>query len=245
MLTFSKKENARPIARIHDGKKTQILKISDTEKGSKALTFDRCEIIPNIFTREVLYIAGPSGSGKTTIAVKYLEEYKKIFPKNPIFVFSRLKHDPALDLKHLKIRRILIDQSLIDEPIDIETELFNCLVLFDDCNTIQDTKLKQTVSKVMNDILEVGRHQNIYTIITSHLINMNEKKDSRTILNECHAIIIFPKSGSAYQIKYALHHYFGLSNKQILGLLNLKSRWVMINKTAPQYILSEHLAAVL
>jgi len=211
---------------------------SDDDIGDSIEIDGKLEPVPNIEGREAPYIAGPSGSGKSTYAGKYIQYYKKLFPNNQIYVFSRKPSDPAID--HLYPNRIMIDESLVTEPIDILSELADgALVLFDDCDTIQNDKVKKAVSKIKNDILETGRAAEIYIVTTSHLVNPNERKDSRTILNECHSLTIFPKSGSAYQIKYALKNYFGLSKNQIDEILSLPSRWVTIFKSYPQCVLYE------
>lgn len=194
--------------------------------------------VPNIDTREVAYIAGPSGSGKSTLAAKYIETYKKLFPQNPVIIFSRKNEDPVLD--KLKPLRFIIDESIVTEPIDITKELnTGACVLFDDCNTFQDDKIKKAVSKLMHDILEIGRSLGIYCVVTSHLINPSEKKDSRTIWNEAHTITIFPKSGNRHGMVYALKNYCGFDNKQINKILSLPSRWVTIGKQYPIYVLHE------
>lgn len=194
--------------------------------------------VPNIDTREVVYIAGPSGSGKSTLASKYIEIYKKLFPNNPVIIFSRKNQDPVLD--KLKPLRFIIDETIVTDPIDITKELnTGACVLFDDCNTFQDDKIKKAVAKLMHDILEIGRSLGIYCVVTSHLINPNERKDSRTIWNEAHTITIFPKSGNRHGMVYALKNYCGFDNKQINEILNLPSRWVLIGKNFPMYVLHE------
>ena len=55
--------------------------------------------------RSILYITGPSGSGKSFYTKNYILEYKKIFPKNNIYIFSSLENDETLD-KIPKIKRI-------------------------------------------------------------------------------------------------------------------------------------------
>ncbi len=195
--------------------------------------------IPNEEVR-IIYIAGPSGSGKSTYAGHYIRNYKKIFPKAKVIVFSRLGEDEALDdIKGL--HRVTIDEGLIEEPIDITEEVEpNSIILFDDIDTIQNKKLQLAVNKLKQDILEIGRHMAIACVITSHLINPNERAAARTLLNEMQTLTVFPKSGSAYQIKYALKQYFGLSPKQIDQILAIPSRWVTLFKNYPQIVLSEH-----
>ena len=200
--------------------------------------------VPNIETREIPYIAGPSGSGKSTYAANYIKNYKKIHSKKEVFVFSRLNDDPTID--KLKVNRVAIDEQLYNDPINILEELpKGGLILFDDTDTIQDKKIKEAISKIKNDILETGRHNDIYCVNTSHLINENDRKDSRTMLNEAHSLTIFPKSGSTFQIKYVLKNYFGLSNEQIDEILKLPSRWVTIMKNYPMYVFHEHGAYLL
>jgi len=184
--------------------------------------------------RSVDYISGPSGSGKSHYAADLARSFQFMHPDKDIYIFSRTepKNDPAF--KKINFIPIPIDDSIVTDPIDITRELTRgCLVIFDDCNTIIDDKQKKAVDNLMSDIMEVGRKLDIWIIITNHLVNPNEKKLGRTIMNEMQTFTFFPKSGSAHQIKYCLQKYFGLSNKQITAILNLPSRWVTIHKNFP------------
>ncbi len=196
--------------------------------------------LPDLTERFVDYVAGPSGSGKSTIAGGLAHEFKALFPKKPIYIFSRTdaNKDPAY--AKLKPIQISIDETLLEDPMDITQEITEggALIIFDDCNTIPNDKLRKEVEKLMADAMEVGRKLNCNMIITSHLVVPNEKKLARTILNEMHTLTVFPKSGSSQQIKYALKTYFGMNNKQIEKVLDTKSRWVRISKSYPQYVLS-------
>jgi hypothetical protein len=241
-----------PIAKIVGTKKEDLLCISkeDNSEDSDALTelelsVGKFEPRLNPYQRSVVYIAGPSGSGKSTYAANLIRSYLK-FLKKDFFVFSRTdcRIDPAF--KGMKMIQITIDNALIDDPIDITQEITNgALILFDDCNTIQDEKLKKAVEKIMEDILEVGRKLDITILITSHLVIPTSKNFARTIMNELQSLTVFPKSGSAQQIRYALKTYFGLSNKQIDDILSIKSRWITISKTYPMYVLSDKIAYIL
>lgn len=257
MLTF--KDIGKPIAIIHggydDGEIISI--INDNEGGNdyfdsesedddindKNLELDNGKIVPlpSYDTRQVSYIAGPSGSGKSTYAAIQAMKYRKLFPQNQVYIFSRLDSDPAFDGKfNPPPIRMKIDESLLTHPIDITKQLQGgCLIIFDDIDTIQNDKLKKAVIKLEGDILEVGRHNNIHIICCSHLINGNDKKFSRTILNEAHTITIFPKSGSTYQITYMLKNYMGLNKNQIAQILALPSRWVTLLKSYPQAVIYE------
>jgi hypothetical protein len=203
--------------------------------------------LPNFSERFVEYISGPSGSGKSTIASKLAEQFKIMYPTKPIYIFSRTdaKKDPAF--QKLRPIQIDIDESMIDNPIDVTKEVTEggCLMIFDDCNTIHNDKVKKEVDKLMSDAMEVGRKLDCNIIITNHLVIPNEKKFARTMLNEMNMLTIFPKSGSSQQIKYALKTYYGLNNKQIDKILESPGRWVRISKTYPQYVLHEHGAYIL
>jgi len=187
--------------------------------------------LPTQKTRECIYVAGASGSGKTTYIARYLEEYKRMFPKNKIYIFSKLHDDEVLD--KLKPIRIIINDQLIENPIEVE-ELENSCVVFDDIDTLEKD-LMEAVTKLRDDLLEIGRHNNIYMCNVSHLL-MNYK-NTRRLLNETQTVTFFPKSGSSYHINRFLKVYAGLSKEDINRILHLPSRWVTINKTYPNYIL--------
>lgn len=201
------------------------------------------EQIPSLEDR-VIYIAGPAGSGKSTYSGKYIANYLRIYPHAKFIVFSRLDEDKALDW--LKPHRVQITNDLIENPIEIKSEIDqDSIILFDDIDTIQEKKLQLAVNKLKQDILEIGRHYNIRIVVTSHLINPNERASARTLLNEMNTLTIFPKSGSSYQIEYALKRYFGLSAKAIKEILAMPSRWVTLFKGYPQLALSEHRCVLL
>lgn len=233
---------------INDGEYDGEILYIDTENKKNRNTNDfeiddgELNILPKMDTREIIYIAGPSGSGKSTLSANYIDKYRTLFPEREVYIFSKVNEDDKLDSikKHdskgeCKITRVPLTADIHD--IDIATELKDSLVLFDDCDTIPDKHISESVSKLKNDILETGRHYNIHCVITSHLISPNDRKNGRVILNECHSLCIFPKCGATQQITYALKTYFGFNNNQIQKIIELPSRWVLVNKSYPQYIL--------
>jgi hypothetical protein len=209
-------------------------KIDDNLGKEISVNTGNLQQIPRDDTRECLYVSAPSGSGKSTYVSNYASEYLKMFPKNKLIVFSKLDDDDAID--RLNPLRITIDEELLDNGIKIE-DLSNSLVIFDDTDTIQDKKLLDYINHLKNDILQTGRHFNIYLCITSHLIN--NYKSTRIVMNESSSITIFPSSGSAYAISYALKNYVGLSKEDIAKIFKLPSRWITIFKNYPQCVLYE------
>ncbi len=243
-----------PIAKYTDKKrKTHHLCIKqdddyDNDKGMKKMQLEGKAVFEprlNPYQRSVVYIAGPSGSGKTSYAIKLIKPYIKFFDK-PFYLFSRTdyKTDPAFE--GLKPTQIPINEDLLKFPIDITQELTGgSLVFFDDCNTIQNEKVRKEVQKMMEDILEVGRKLDITIVITSHLIIPTQREFARTIMNEIQSLTVFPRSGSSQQITYALSTHFGLSKAQIDEILQIKSRWVTISKSYPMYVMSDKLTYIL
>lgn len=134
-----------------------------------------------------------------------------------------------------------IDDDIVENPIDITSEVDKkgALCIFDDYSNIHDKKIKLAIINLINDVLELGRQYKIYCLITSHLINGNDKKMTRTIFDESHNITIYPRAGNIYGIKYMLKNYLGFSKETIDKIINLNSRWVTISKTYPNYILFE------
>lgn len=227
------------------GKENDLIFISEQNipKGKNKITSPLGDLIalPDVDKREVVYIAGPSGSGKSTYASDYIKNFLSIFPEKDFFIFSRTSahDDPAF--RGMKYRQVMIDESLITDPIDITKELTQgCIILFDDVNTILDDKIKKAVDNLMGDIMECGRKLGIYCVITNHLIIPNERRMARTVLNECTSLTVFPKSGATNQIKYALKTHFGYSIKQIESFLKTNSRWITFYKTYPQLILTQY-----
>lgn len=202
------------------------------------ITLSDGKLIPlvKLNERTVEYIAAPSGSGKSTMANNLIKLYYNL-TKKPLFVFSRtnFRDDPAIkDLPAVQIDLT----KILTQPIDITKDFPpGSLLLFDDITTIGDEKVRKYLEYLIKDILEVGRKLNLYIVITNHLVIPDDRKYARTIMNELQFLTIFPKSGSAQQIKYALKTYFGLTSSQVNKILDLNSRWVRISKNYPQYVL--------
>ena len=207
----------------------------------KDITFDcldlengEMQVIPRKDIVEKLYISGVSGSGKSTYTGKYIKQFKQMFKEDPLYVFSSVAQDEALD-KHEPIR-IPLDTDLIDDPLEIE-DFTDSLTIFDDTDTIRNKELKKIVNDVKAEMIEIGRHHKARMIVTSHILS--NYKDTRQILNECTSITFFPRASGPYHIKRFLKIYAGLSNNQITRILDLPSRWVTLYKCYPSYIVWE------
>jgi len=217
----------------------KILDLYDRAKAIKDKKIDKELIlhdgnivpVPDINRRATIYVTGPSGSGKSTWISNYTAEFKKLFPEKEIILFSRKGDDEVLD--KLGPKRMILDESLADDPISPD-ELKHKLVIFDDTDTIPQKKIRDAVTHMKNDILEVGRSYDINIITSAH--NVTDYKHSRTILQESDNVVIFPKGGVTRQLRYYLKGYLGLNDAEIKRILNLPSRWIQIYTSFPQAI---------
>lgn len=194
--------------------------------------------IPNEKTR-CLLVAGPSGSGKSTYVKNYASMWKKLRPEAKIYLISRVENDPSLD--GLEVQRVFLSEDLVTCPLEVEECQPGSMVIFDDCDAMSSKKLTDAIYKFQIQLLEIGRHMDIQVVITSHLIiGAKSQAQARTILNEHQSLTIFPGSGSAAQISFALGKYYGMTKKQINKILNMDSRWVTLIKVYPQFVISSH-----
>ena len=234
----------QPIAIIQNAptKKPPIISVEDTKKARHVfdhlkLTGDeKFQQIPNNKTeRQILYITGASGSGKSYYCKEYCNQFRRLFPKRPIFMFSSIAEDSSIDtIKGLK--RIKLSKELIEDDLTAE-DFKESLVIFDDTDCITDKPLKLKVASILNSILETGRHFNVYCLYTSHLACAGN--DTKRILNEAHSITFFPKNAGGRMLKYLLDNYLGLDKSQIKRIRNLKGRWCTVIKSFPMVVMGE------
>ena len=184
--------------------------------------------------RDILYFIGPSGSGKSYLMKDYIKNYRKVHPNNNIYVFSKVKNDKSLkDVeKYLKY----FNMDTMNEALDMDDFENNILIIMDDTDTIRDKNILENVNKLRDQILECGRHKNISLCITSHIGAKGHS--TKTILNETHQIIIYPKSGSNY--KYLLKEYLNLDNKQLQKIKNMDTRYIIFVRQYPMILYSEN-----
>ena len=233
---------------LKDGAEIKELFESIQKEGSSGQSLklaqgSQFEVLPTIQKdkRDCIFITGCSGSGKSWWVKKFAENYDKVWGlKRPIYLISKLEEDSTLDNATCKINRINVD-TLITSPLDINTkEMENCLVIFDDFDTMENTKEKpllKTVQKLIDDCLIMGRHLNISVCVISHYTS--NYKASRIILIESTKIVVYPHACSAHALKYLLGTHVGIDAHEIKNIKKLGSRWVCFDRNYPQIMYSE------
>jgi hypothetical protein len=234
----------RNLARIEGGKlNNKIVSVHTEDDDDIKKSFQKLKLtnnskfqqVPDITKeREICYITGASGSGKSTYCANYIKEYKKIFKKNNIYVFSALKDDESLDV--ISPKRIKIDERLISDPLSV-VDFSNSLVVFDDIDVISNKLWRKAVYQILNEILETGRHYKVSCLITNHLPTARD--DTKRVLNECHSITYFPHSGNASSLKRLLTEIVGIEKEDMKKIKKMKSRWATIYKNYPQIAMTE------
>jgi nicotinamide riboside kinase len=238
------------IAKIEGAKKynNKIISVDTSDNDNVKKSFTNLKLdtgkflqMPDISKeREICYITGPSGSGKSTYCANYIKEYKKLYKKNDIYVFSALKDDKSLDV--INPKRIKIDERLISEPLSV-SDFNDSLVVFDDIDVIKNKLWRKAIYELLNEILETGRHYNVSCLLTNHLPTARD--DTKRILNECHSITYFPHSGNKSALKRLLVDIVGIDKNDMVKIKKSKSRWATIFKNYPQIAMTERNICIL
>lgn len=231
-MSFSKIKDKKSVIVALD--KTDKHKIYyHTTSGVRTLISPEGKFEPYHHGDQLIYIVGRRGCGKSTYCNMYLHNYIKA-TKNRVFLISRLEEDPSIELPERGMR-VPLDEI---ENIDME-DFANSLVIFDD---IEDSRLTKeqhaTILGLVKDIMENSRHFNISALITSHIATNYAR--TRTILNECSAVVVFPQYSNRYQIERMLKTYFGLKQSEINELFLRNTRWIQLTTLQPKYILTAH-----
>jgi hypothetical protein len=246
MLSLKNSDNKNPIVIVKNKSDKKVGEVFLFDKKRETDGFLEMELEDNHFfqlipdlnkKRDCIYVAGASGSGKSYFCKNYTTEYLKIHPKNPVYLFSYLKEDETID-KIKKIQRVDIhDEEFLDAELDPE-EFKDCCIILDDIEMIDNKKLKNKILAFFKKLLQVGRHFNTTVIFACH--ECCNGSETKTVLNECHSVTVFPKVYGNKKLHYLLDNYFGLDKSQIEKIKNLDSRAVTIIRSYPKVCVSEH-----
>jgi hypothetical protein len=126
-------------------------------------------------------------------------------------------------------------QAFLDDPPVCE-DFKDSILICDDIEAYD----KRTTSRVMNlvnSIATTGRHHNVSLMMLCHTATNGQM--SKILLNECHAIVLFPANMTGKSSKYLLDNYFGLDMNQIKRVKDVNSRHIAILRSYPMIIQTE------
>lgn len=179
-----------------------------------------------------VFLAGGTLSGKSYLTSKMAKDYHRQFPKNKTILFSWVEKDD--NYKGIKnLHKIRIDESILDNPIDL-SELHDSVCIFDDIEHFTDKYIVAELERLRNSAINAGRHENIDVICARQ--NLLEGHKTKTVLNSSFQVVGFPHSGGRYQLGEWMKRHMFLDKQKIDKILNLPSRWVLLNKNPP-YVL--------
>jgi len=255
-FTLINEGNAIPIAKEEGGRKVIYLELEPDDPDSvvtELITKKPIMPLPKE-TREVTYIAGSQGSGKSYVVASYIRYWLKLYKHKPVYVISRLDRDETFetcfgDLEK-KIQRLKPSIDWLADKFKLE-EFADSLVVFDDIESSswsdhEDPKesskenkmIQQYLYDLATDISQNGRHHKIQLVITNH--NLYDGTKTSRILCDCNNYVIFPGTSGDHHLTYFLQNYVGLSKPQQQKIKTLQSRWVLISKNYPKYVMYAH-----
>jgi hypothetical protein len=148
-----------------------------------------------------------------------------------------VEHDETLRQTNELYLNVPVDDELVKSPLKLE-EFHDSLVIFDDIESSEFPKATKMAYNLLDDMCKNGRHHRISVIFCNQECRMGTK--TKPILSTVTTLIIFPKNCSLYQTEKLLKDHVGMSKMQIKDALKLNTRWEVISKACPQYIMHEH-----
>ena len=195
----------------------------------------KLQLIPDFKKNRCYYITGSSGSGKSWFIYNALKKWKeqKGNKNKPIYLFSSLEEDESLD--KLKPLRIKLDESLLTDPIEAQDFDEGSVAIFDDIDVIKNKKIREEVYDIMNQLLQIGRHNKVGVLMTSH--NATDGRQTKIALSESAYVVYFPLGGM--RMNYLLTEYLNLSKQDIKWATKQKSRWMVVYKNYGRFMMGE------
>ena len=115
------------------------------------------------------------------------------------------------------------------------------VILVDDCDGLQSSKLKKAYIEFINDIVTAGRKYNLYVIVCAHA--MANRMETKMLLSETSYFCFFPEATTS-DIRYALETYCDVSKDLLKEMKNMPTKWIMFHQHHPRFILTENRAFI-
>jgi len=184
-----------------------------------------------------MYVCGQSYCGKSYFAGQMAKDYNKLYPKNKVALISYVEDDKSLNDKKIKnFVQPKIDERILADPLQLD-EFHDKLVICDDIEAFSDKGIIKQLEAFQNKLVNTGRHHNIGFICCRQKLMAGHKTSD--ILNGIHQIVAFPKTASRFQLMNYLDRYLHLPKATIQKIMDVPSRWVLINTSNPVYVLHQ------
>lgn len=242
----TKKLNNKIVYFSNDEEENEFLK-SSTEL-SLPNKKDLFTLYPSENTRSIV-VCGPQKAGKSYWISSYLENYIKVNKGCKVILISEKKYDPIFDDKFKSLK----DDGLFTRPDytewvanpitndDVEILPENTLFIFDDVDTISNTKVKKVIYDLADKLFALYRSRKLNIIFSQHLNTTG--KEGKIRLTNCDCIVFFPSVVDIYFMK----RYMNLKRNVLKQFENgeFKSRWAVFMRGNPSLLLFERFITVL
>ncbi|NBW11103.1 MAG: hypothetical protein EBR82_24035 [Caulobacteraceae bacterium] len=181
-------------------------------------------------------VSAKAGAGKSYYLKQYIQNYKKIYKDNKVYLMSESNTDKLIDDL---VKRIPLDK-FVESELEWSDIPDHSLLAFDDIDCLENTKengfLKKKLYHLMNSSIQNARKKHISIVQTVHCAT--DGQTTKVMLLSCSSFVFFLNSVSI-QHKNALNKYLGISKENIKKILSMKGRWVCIFNMTPMVIMGE------
>lgn len=208
------------------------------------------------------YISGQAGSGKSTLASNIIKDLMKKDKtiENIFYITAQTVEDDAFrDLYKMKkkvVKEIRKNKFSKPQYVEVEEDVFltldinneelynmpldvfkDSIMLFDDYEKLQSKNIERSLEKLCERVLNMGRKLNISPIIIRHKIQQSLK--TAELLTESQNIIVFPHD-NLRDVKKFCETYLQFTADEIQDIRKLDTRALLIRKSIPNFMLSDH-----
>jgi len=184
----------------------------------------------------IVMVSAKQGAGKSYYLKQYIQNYKKIYKDNKVYLLSENNTDKLLDDL---VKRIPLDK-FVESELEWSDIPDNSLLAFDDIDCLENTRengfLKKKLYHLMNSSIQNARKKHISIVQTVHCAT--DGQTTKVMLLSCSSFVFFLNSVSV-QHKNALNKYLGISKENIKKILSMKGRWVCIFNMSPMVVMGE------
>lgn len=162
------------VAKITNGKNKYIVNSNNSQNKGFQIPSNEYAVLPHIplsLERYIIFLSGESGMGKSSLASLFIKQTIQHITKKIFYVAGT---DISHDMNLSKIKEIEQIPGDLIKDIEVEKDLNNSLIVFDD---IDNCDFHKDAIKLLNKCYETGRKFGCNIIYISHIASKaNESK---------------------------------------------------------------------